>query len=184
MTRTATQKAKRKAKRTVTFAQTGPKPQSELKTPWNPSKTAIARVKDVLPIPTRCHLCQCENIEIVDHITIYGRLFDSDWPWCYRCTGCKAYVGMHPFTNLPVGTLADEPLRYARKHGKEPFEKLWKSGKMTRDQAYEELAAHLDIEKNECHFGWFDEELCWEAMEWAIEKQKELGLYVRPITEE
>jgi hypothetical protein len=181
MPRNDAQKAKRREKRRMQAAAN-----FELKspkTPWNPSKKAIARVKDVLPIPTRCHLCQGEEIEIVGHKEIYGRDY-NEWPWCYRCKSCKAYVGMHPFTNLPLGTLADEALRLARKHGKEPFEKLHASGKMDRNKAYELLSEHLGIPKNECHFGWFDEELCWEAMDWAIEKQKELGIYVRPISEE
>lgn len=181
MTRTEAQKAKRREKRRMKAAENF-QLQSP-KSPWNPSKKAIARVKDVLPIPTRCHLCGHEEIAIVGHKDIYGRDY-GEWPWCYQCRGCKAYVGMHPFTNLPLGTLADESLRQARKHGKEPFEKLHLSGKMDRNQAYEELALALGIEKSECHFGWFDEELCWQAMEWAIEKQKELGIYVRPISEE
>jgi hypothetical protein len=182
MTRTAAQKAKRKEKRRMQAAANF-KLQAP-KTPWNPSSKAIARVKDVLPIPTRCHLCTGEEIEIVGHKEIYNGREYGEWPWCYRCKSCKAYVGMHPFTNLPLGTLADEALRQARKYGKEPFELLHKSGKMTRDQAYAELAAALDIPQNECHFGWFDEPMCWEAMEWAIEKQKELGIYVRPVSEE
>lgn len=156
----------------------------EQKTPWNPSQKAIARVKDVLPIPQRCHLCGHEEVAIVGHKEIYNGKEYGEWPWAYQCRGCRAYVGMHPFTNLPLGTLANEELRQARVSGKEPFEKLHKSGKMSRNDAYAALADHLGIEKNECHFGWFDAEHCWAAMEWAIEKQKELGIYERPVSEE
>ncbi len=139
------------------------------KTPWNPSKKATARVKNPLPAPTECPHCQGKHIEIVHHEDIYGKAY-GEWPWTYLCTGCRAYVGMHPFTNIPLGTLADAPLRRARNECKQPFEVLHKSKKMTRDQAYAGLATHLNIPEEECHFGWFDAATCERARDWALQQ--------------
>ncbi len=133
----------------------------EEKSPWNPSVKAIARVKNVIPAPIKCHICGGNSIAIVHHEKIYGRAY-SEWPWCYRCDNCGAYVGMHPFTNIPLGTLADVETREARKRCKPAFENLWRgnNAKMTRSQAYQWLADKLSIPVNECHFGWFSKDMC------------------------
>jgi hypothetical protein len=74
---------------------------------------------------------------------------------------------MHPFTNIPLGTLADGPTRQARKRCKEPFESLHRSGRMTRSEAYSKLAKKLGIPVEQCHFGWFDAAQCKRAAEAA-----------------
>ena len=133
-----------------------------VKTPANPSRTATARVKNPLPAPTECHYCTGEVV-IAHHRDIYGRAF-GHWPWAYLCSGCGAYVGMHPFTAIPLGTLADEKTRHARKVCKPAFERLWGAeGWMTRKEAYAALAAELGIPVGECHFGWFDAAMCERA---------------------
>lgn len=146
------------------------------KTPWNPSKKATKRVKNPLPAPAECNCCNdwetgkplSDCIEIVEHKEIYGRNY-GDWPWCYRCENCGSYVGMHPFTAIPLGTLADGPTRQARKESKAPFESLHKSGRISRSRAYEMLAEKMGIPKEECHFGWFDAEQCLRAASAARE---------------
>ena len=135
------------------------------KTPWNPSRRATARVLNPLPAPTVHDACG-SSVEIVHHIDVYGREY-SEWPWMYRCAKCDARVGMHPFTAIPLGTLADKALRDARKANKLPFERLWQERRMTRTEAYALLAAHLGITVNECHFGWFTSEQCRAAGAWA-----------------
>ncbi|RAW91466.1 MULTISPECIES: zinc-finger-containing protein [unclassified Photorhabdus] len=138
------------------------------KTPWNPSVRAIQRVKDPLPIPVRCRYC-CGHITIAHHEKIFGKAY-SKWPWLYICTSCCAYVGMHPFTDIPLGTLADKATRNARLSSKRYFEEIWQSGKLSRTDAYKWLAKRLGINKCECHFGWFDIDTCYRAKE--ICKQK------------
>lgn len=135
------------------------------KSPWNPSRKATARVVNPLPAPERC---ACGRpVEIFHHLQVYGREF-SDWPWMYRCEPCDASVGMHPFTNIPLGTLANKALRETRKACKQPFELLWQTGRMDRAAAYGGLARHLRIPVEECHFGWFDAETCQRARDWAV----------------
>ncbi|CAN7474089.1 DUF3268 family zinc-finger domain-containing protein [Variovorax sp. LjRoot175] len=54
-------------------------------TPWNPSRSATARVKNPLPVPERCPHCggQCS---IVGNEQIYGRVF-GEWPYAVLCAG-------------------------------------------------------------------------------------------------
>lgn len=133
-------------------------------TPFEPSKTAMAKFSDALPVPTVCHYCRGEVV-IVHHRDVYdGRSF-GNWPWMYRCQKCLARVGIHPRTNIPLGTLADEATRNARKYGKVPFQALWDGPKasMSRETAYAWLASALGIDPKVCHFAMFDAAMCNRA---------------------
>ncbi|EDR6629479.1 hypothetical protein XS22_001878 [Salmonella enterica subsp. enterica] len=136
---------------------------SNIKTPSNPSRKATKRVSNPLPVPTECIFCS-GAVRIGTHEEVYGRDY-SEWPYVYICESCRAYVGLHPFTSIPLGTLADQKTREARKTCKLPFEQIWKSGQMTRSQAYQWLAEKMGIPVTECHFGWFDVEQCKSAKE-------------------
>lgn len=134
---------------------------NEIKTPSNPSKRAIKRVKNPLPKPEVCNLCG-GHVLIKSHTEIYGRNY-GDWPWVYGCVSCGAYVGLHPFTDIPLGTLADKETREARNKCKAPFEIIHKHGYLSRNDAYQALSEKLGIDKKDCHFGWFDIEMCEKA---------------------
>jgi hypothetical protein len=142
---------------------------SEPKTPWNPSRRATKRVKNPLPPPEECPHCG-SPVNIVTHEQLYGRTF-SDWPYVYRCVNnsCDSHVGLHPFTNIPLGTLANPELREIRMRAKKLFQPLWREHGMNRNQAYELLAKELGIKPKDCHFGWFDIEQCQKAIE-ALER--------------
>lgn len=128
-------------------------------TPWAPSRTATARVTNPLPVPETCHLCG-NHCSIVNNVEIYRREY-GEWPWAVLCDGCGAYVGLHPFTGIPLGTLADGPMRAARKRAKEAFNPLWQSGAMLRSAAYAWLAGALGMpDASQCHIGWFDVNQC------------------------
>lgn len=137
------------------------------KTPWNPSRKAIARVKNPIPVPTECPYCQ-GDVDISHHRYIYnGRSFGK-WPWVYACDDfedCGAYVGMHPFTDIPLGTLADAKTRKARKECKASFNDYLAVTNKTRSEAYSTLAAEMEIDEHNCHFGWFTAEQCEKAHE-------------------
>ncbi|WP_294767148.1 zinc-finger-containing protein [uncultured Rhodoferax sp.] len=129
------------------------------KTPWNPSRKATARVTNPLPVPEKCPHCGA-SCQIVNNASIYGREY-GEWPWAVLCSGCRAYVGLHPFTGIPLGTLATAPIRKARSAAKDVFNPLWQSGSMTRSEAYAWLAGALGIANvDECHIGWFDVAQC------------------------
>ena len=135
------------------------------------SKSAIQRVKDPLPQPDICNCCGSSRVSVEDHYRLYGKEF-SDWPYVWFCQDCEAYVGMHPFTAIPLGTLADKKTREARKLCKPFFEELYQSGLMNRSEAYEKLAEKLNVSKKECHFGMFDIHMCERAKEASIELAK------------
>lgn len=139
------------------------------KTPWNPSRSAIARVLDPLPAPTTCPHCN-SRVELVNNEIVYGRPY-GDWPWMFLCTAaaCRAYVGLHPFTDIPLGTLADKRTREARQRAKAAFNPLWSSAthkrRDARSKAYAWLARQLGIKMRECHIGWFDVATCERVVE-------------------
>lgn len=141
------------------------------KTPWNPSKKATKRVKNPLPTPEQCNCCGRMSVFIKNNAEIYRGHKYGKWPWVYVCDsdgqGCGAYVGMHPFTNIPLGTLADAKTRAARKECKAPFEALHQTGKISRAEAYKKLAEKLGIKTEDCHFGWFDAMMCEKAAQAA-----------------
>lgn len=149
---------------------------TEKKSPWNPSRKAIARVKNPMPAPTSCPNCG-DRVEVVSNKVIYGREY-GEWPWAFRCCNakCDSYVGLHPFTNIPLGTLANAETRAARKKAKSVFNPLWEDGVMTRNEAYAWLAEQLGIERvDECHIGWFEIRTCHRVFEVCKSKQKEIA---------
>lgn len=129
------------------------------------SKKAERRVKDRVPIPTTCPHC-AGAVALVNNSEVYGRSY-GDWPWVYLCQHhpCRAYVGTHPETNLPLGTLATAAIRAARKTAKERFNAWFQAGQMSRTDAYSWLAAKMNIPTAACHFGWFDEVQCGQALD-------------------
>lgn len=132
-------------------------------TPWRPSRRAVARVIDPLPVPTVCPFCG-SDVELVKNSVIYGREY-GDWPWVYKCVSCDSHVGLHPFTGIPLGTLADKETRLARQAAKAAFNPIWKSGEMSRTDAYNWLAKQLGVLVNHCHVGWFDVDMCKKVVQ-------------------
>lgn len=78
----------------------------------------------------------------------------------YQCAPCGAYVGCHPGTTKPLGRLATEELRKMKSAAHAAFDTLWKSGRMTRKDAYAWLAAEMELPSADCHIGMFDEDQC------------------------
>ena len=131
------------------------------------SRRALKRVKNPLPIPETCRYCGPKTPVFIGHheeVYGYGRSY-GDWPYVYLCENCGAYVGLHPATDIPLGTLADAELRQARKENKGAFMALIKGYVMSRTEAYQWLADRLGIPVSECHWGWFDLEQCRRAGE-------------------
>lgn len=127
------------------------------------SRRALKRVKNPLPAPTICRYCGgC--VELVSNSEIYNGRVYGDWPYAYLCTDCKAYVGLHPDTDIPLGTLASAQLRKDRNLSKDMFHRMKEQRGLSRSQAYEWLARKMGIPVGECHFGWFDQDECALAM--------------------
>jgi len=147
------------------------------------SRRALKRVKDWISPPTKCNCCLTEGVKLVNNDVIYSRSFGK-WPYVYLCPHCSAYVGLHPDTDLPLGTLADSFVRDARKAAKIPFFTLirirWTKKEQkydtkrkryvtidvsNRNAAYKWLSEKSGIPLKLCHFAMFDEEQCETVMQ-------------------
>ncbi len=129
----------------------------------DPCKEAVKRVTDRLEIPCICNNCG-GLVEVAHHCAIYGHKL-GNWPWVYACNDCDSYVGMHPRTNLPLGTLANKELRALRIRAKNAFNYAWQMQGMNRTDGYTWLASKLGIKKSKCHIGWSDEAQCKQIIE-------------------
>ena len=123
--------------------------------------TAVSRVSDVVTPPTGCHLCG-GSVHLVDKATFYGgRSFG--WPLAYECCSCKARVGCHPGTDIPLGSLADRQTTAARSAAHAAFDPIWQGkGRDARRRAYSSLAKALGIES--AHISWLNATQCYEAI--------------------
>lgn len=82
----------------------------------------------------------------------------------WKCE-CGAYVGCHRGRRArPLGTPAGAGTRGLRHMVHGEFDVIWKSGKMTRNEAYGWLADKLGIEREKCHVGMFDSDRCREVL--------------------
>lgn len=144
-------------------------------TPANPSITATRRIPDPYSLPNTCP--HCSGVVTAEHNSvIYGRAY-GQYPWIYMCNGCRAYVGMHPDTNIALGTLANDETRQARKECKPPFLKFCHISPLNRRACYTKLAEAMNLPKEECHFGLFNVEQCNRAKvmcdEWLEDLRQE-----------
>lgn len=84
-----------------------------------------------------------------DRPDLHGRLF-------YLC-GCGAYVGAHRKTYVPLGYPAGPATRVARQRAHSAFDRIWRHGLMSRDDAYEWLAEAMGLPGILCHIGKLNE---------------------------
>lgn len=138
---------------------------SEAKTPFNPSRSATARVKNPVPVPESCPYCGGEVVCTTNDAIYNGRTY-GEYPWIYMCVNKDAYVGLHPYTAIPLGSLADKELREWRNKSKNVFYKWAKSkGMHGRKESYPALAELMGLEVEQTHFGWFDVEQCKKVIQ-------------------
>jgi hypothetical protein len=137
----------------------------------------VNRIPDPLPAPTVCPNCG-GRVYLVHNSEVYNGQAYGVWPYVYACEDkvCGSYVGLHPNSYVPLGTLANRPLRNARRLAKEAFNPLWQGFKyaerrrMARTEAYTWLAQRLGIPKSQCHIAWFDEPTCYAVVAHCKEK--------------
>lgn len=82
---------------------------------------------------------------------------------CSNYPACDAYVSADS-KGKPMGTLANKKLRELRVRAHKSFDRLWRSGYMTREYAYKWLAVRLRINENQCHIGQFGEGRCEQTI--------------------
>lgn len=116
----------------------------------------VARRQD-LPPPEHCDVCGSVNVIQTQNDRIYGRTYNK-WPEIYFCQDCKAAVGCHPDTLIPLGKMATPLTRKLRAKAHESFDRIWREKVMHRAEAYAWLAKKLGIPTLECHISWLNDE--------------------------
>ena len=95
----------------------------------------------------------CNNpAKLVTGREIYPKRLDLYDKKFYACMPCGAYVGCHPGTERALGGLANKETREARGMAHQAFDPMWKSGKMSRREAYAWLKKALGA-AGEVHIG-------------------------------
>lgn len=77
------------------------------------------------------------------------------WP-CDAWVGCRAGDERH----RPLGALAKEELRDARRAAHDAFDPIWQRGLMSKAQAYEWLAHVTGLPPTRCYIGLMDADEC------------------------
>ena len=84
---------------------------------------------------------------------------------CRNYPSCKSYVRACPSTRLPMGPLANGDLRHLRIMAHRRFDQIWKTGVMSRQQAYRWMADFFCIPLRDAHIGQFSEYRCKQVIE-------------------
>ena len=109
---------------------------------------------------------------------IYGDRSRKDQLYvCSNSPRCQSYVSTYPGTNIPMGTLADGDLRNLRIRAHRRFDEVWKSGIMSRDNAYRWMAELFGISMQDAHIAMFGEYRCKELIrhcEQVLENRRKL----------
>lgn len=124
----------------------------------------------------KCPYCG-STVVLRDADFIYHSAKSRKWGkmWvCSKFPRCNSYVGCHRGTTLPLGRLANERLRTLKTEAHKQFDPIWKSGLMTRKEAYKWLADMLSIPYEECHIGMFDIKMCQRVIHLCKEQDNQV----------
>lgn len=112
-----------------------------------------------------CPYCNSEA-SIKDSSLIYGRSYGKVLI-CHSYPKCDAFVGVHKKDGVtPLGTMANGELREWRKMAhNDYFDPLWKSGKMTRSEAYKFMQTLMELPEEKAHIAMFDIDQCKTLIE-------------------
>lgn len=127
----------------------------------------------VLPSVT-CPYCG-RPAELVNGAAIYGPGRFTDL-FFWLCRDCAAWVGCHKNSRraAPMGRLANAELRRWKSNAHAAFDPLWRTGPLSRADAYRKLAKALDIHPaSQCHIGWMDVEQCKSVVRICLKWRKE-----------
>lgn len=77
---------------------------------------------------------------------IYPHRYDLANKYFWQCDTCKNYVGCHPKTDKPLGTIPTPDIRNLRGYLHRRIDPLWKDGKITRTKLYAKISKQLGYE--------------------------------------
>src|SRR5512135_427626 len=103
-----------------------------------------------------------ETLECPDCDGVLELKRDSAGRLAYLCTtdGCRGRHSAHQGTGLPMGRPADARVRGLRREAHEVFDRLWKSGKMKRGEAYAWMRKAMGLSSESGHISMFSAEQC------------------------
>ena len=108
----------------------------------------------------RCPYCGSVAILREDSY-VYGKYAKGNMVYvCSRYPHCDAYVNVQPGTTLPKGTLANKALRKKRIKAHQIFDKIWKCGILSKQDAYRWMSDKLCLDMRQTHIGLFNDYLC------------------------
>lgn len=93
-----------------------------------------------------------------------------EYVWvCSKYPVCDSYVAAHnnSKSHMPMGPLANAELRKLRFEAHCKFDQIWKTGIMSKDDAYCWLAESLSLKFKHAHIGKFAEYHCLETIRLA-----------------
>lgn len=110
--------------------------------------------------PIRCPYCG-SSVEFRSADGIYKDNKNNTMLYvCSNYPNCDAYVRTHPNTTIPVGIMANHKLRLMHLEAHKAFDKIHKSGLMTKDESYRWLAYILQKPLQQAHIGYLQEYYC------------------------
>ena len=83
---------------------------------------------------------------------------------CHNYPACNTYVAAHPNTDKPMGVPANGDLRNLRIQAHRKFDLIWRSGIMTREEAYRWFADSFGLCLRDAHIGMCSEYRCRELI--------------------
>lgn len=83
---------------------------------------------------------------------------------CPNFPSCDSYVGVHKGTKTPLGVMANREHRELKKRCHDLFDRLWKSKKRSRGNAYLILQKMMNLPPEAAHIGMFTLEQCRELI--------------------
>lgn len=103
--------------------------------------------------PDGCPYCK-HPVFVVDSHVVYG----TSYGLVHKCSNelCDAYVGCHKNSDIPLGRMANKQLRKWKILAHNAFDPLWKTGRMTRREAYTYMQKIMKMDRKEAHIGKFD----------------------------
>ena len=113
---------------------------------------------------TRIHCPYCGSLATLRPASVIHGLSDiSAGTYLYVCRrwpACDAYVTADRRTKQPLGTLANGDLRHKRIQAHRAFDRLWRSGLMSKREAYQWMQTEFGLHKDQAHIAQFGAYMC------------------------
>lgn len=110
--------------------------------------------------PPVCPYCGSRSVLRDASYVYHEKQFETHLYVCSRYPSCDSYVGVHKDGFRPKGTLANSELRNRRIIAHKVFDEIWRSGIMSRRNAYCWLQDITGLTESQAHIGMFSEYSC------------------------